>query len=156
MTPLVGASGAISGVLGLYFLLFPANRVKLLVVFFPWVMDVFFVSARWVLGFYVVFENLLPLATGASSNIAYGAHLGGFFFGLIAAYVAQWWVLRPAAEEDSRGRFYMNMARRRLEQGQAVSAYQHLQRAVQTDPDLWPEARELMESVDMDPRARKR
>ncbi|HCP47866.1 MAG TPA: hypothetical protein DIU15_17640 [Deltaproteobacteria bacterium] len=81
-TPLVGASGAISGVLGLYFLLFPRNRVKVLVVFFPFLMNVILIPARWVLGFYVLIDNLLPFLSGVQSGVAYGAHLGGFFAGL--------------------------------------------------------------------------
>jgi len=81
-TPLVGASGAISGVLGLYFLLFPRNRVKVMVVFFPFFMNIILVRARWVLGFYVLIDNLLPFLSGVQSGVAYGAHLGGFFAGL--------------------------------------------------------------------------
>src|SRR5262249_7244347 len=42
--PLVGASGAISGVLGFYFRWFPRNQVRLLVLFFPFFMNVIFVS----------------------------------------------------------------------------------------------------------------
>ena len=48
--PTVGASGAISGVLGAYFLWFPANRVRLFVFLFPFLMRTFEVPARWVLG----------------------------------------------------------------------------------------------------------
>jgi len=51
--PLVGASGAISGVLGLYFLLFPRNRVKIFVFLFPLLVDVWLLPARFVLGFYL-------------------------------------------------------------------------------------------------------
>ena len=62
--PLVGASGAISGVLGFYYLWFPYNRVRLLVVFFPFLVDVIIVPARLVLGMFLIVDNLLPfLAT---------------------------------------------------------------------------------------------
>lgn len=86
MTPLVGASGAISGVLGLYFLMFPRNQVKVFVAFFPFLMNTIYVPARLVLGFYLVVDNLLPILFGSRSSVAFGAHLGGFVFGLGAAW----------------------------------------------------------------------
>ena len=86
--PLVGASGAISGVLGLYFLWFPHNKVRILVVLFPFFMDVWLLGARLVLGFYLVVDNLLPfvLRGAADSGVAHGAHIGGFVAGVAAAY----------------------------------------------------------------------
>ncbi|MCO4760185.1 MAG: rhomboid family intramembrane serine protease [Myxococcales bacterium] len=84
--PTVGASGAISGVLGAYFLWFPHNRVRLWVFFFPFIMRVVQVGARWVLGAYVVFDNLLPLLlSGGSGGVSHGAHLGGFLAGVVVA-----------------------------------------------------------------------
>lgn len=89
MIPLVGASGAISGVLGLYFVMFRRNRVKTFVFLFPFLFDVFLIPARWVLGFYVLVDNLLPFLIGAASGVAYGAHLGGFVAGLGAAWAGE-------------------------------------------------------------------
>lgn len=85
MVPLVGASGAISGIVGLYFLLFPRNKVKVLVVLL-FFFDVWLLPARWVLGFYVLVDNLLPFLLGSQSGVAYGAHLGGFAAGLAVAW----------------------------------------------------------------------
>ncbi|HNQ87451.1 MAG TPA: rhomboid family intramembrane serine protease [Verrucomicrobiota bacterium] len=88
--PLVGASGAISGVLGFYFLWFPRNKVRLLVLFFPFFMNVVAISARLVLGFYLVIDNLLPFVLsrgGAAGGVAHGAHLGGFLAGLLVAWL---------------------------------------------------------------------
>jgi membrane associated rhomboid family serine protease/sRNA-binding protein len=77
----IGASGAIAGILGCYFVWFPHNRVRVFA-FFLLFMDVIRVPARIVLGAFLLFDNLLPLLTGdASSNVAYGAHLGGFIAG---------------------------------------------------------------------------
>ncbi len=84
LLPLLGASGAISGVLGFYFLWFPRNRVRLLVWFWFFVR-VFHVPARWVLGFYVIVDNVLPFLASVGTTgggVAYGAHLGGFLGGL--------------------------------------------------------------------------
>ena len=85
--PLVGASGAISGVLGCYFLWFRRNRVKTFVFLFPFFMQSLFLPARLVLGFYLVVDNLLPFLFAGSSagGVAHGAHIGGFIAGLAIA-----------------------------------------------------------------------
>ncbi|MFQ5668154.1 MAG: rhomboid family intramembrane serine protease [Candidatus Binatia bacterium] len=88
--PLIGASGAISGVLGFYFRWFPRNRVRLFVVLFPFFMDVFYLPARVVLGMFLIVDNLLPFlfTRGAGgSGVAYGAHIGGFIAGLAVAWL---------------------------------------------------------------------
>lgn len=81
--PMIGASGAISGVLGLYFVWFPRNQVKTFVFFFPIIMQTFLIPSRVVLGFYLIVDNLLPfLFAGTSgSGVAHGAHIGGFLAG---------------------------------------------------------------------------
>ena len=85
--PLVGASGAISGILGFYFLWFPRNSVRLLWLLPPFVMQVFEVPARLVLGVYLVIDNLLPyLVASGEGGVAHGAHIGGFVAGLAAAW----------------------------------------------------------------------
>src|SRR3972149_5366940 len=87
--PLIGASGAISGVLGFYFVWFPRNTVRLLFVFFPFFMNVFMGPARIVLGLYLLAENLLPflITRGTGRGVAYGAHIGGFLAGLLVAWL---------------------------------------------------------------------
>ena len=88
--PLVGASGAISGVMGCYFLWFPRNKVKIFVFLFPFVITTLLIPSRWVLGFYLLIDNLLPfVALGSSgSGVAHGAHIGGFLAGLGLVFVA--------------------------------------------------------------------
>jgi len=86
--PMIGASGAISGVLGFYFLWFPRNQVRVLWFFPPFFMQVFEISARIVLGFYLILDNLLPfLLARAETGVAHGAHIGGFVVGLSAAWI---------------------------------------------------------------------
>jgi hypothetical protein len=86
--PLVGASGAISGVLGVYFLWFARNKVRLLWFLPPFVMQVFEVPARLVLGMYLVIDNVLPfVAASAEGGVAHGAHIGGFIAGLALAWL---------------------------------------------------------------------
>ena len=82
--PLIGASGAISGVLGFYFIWFPRNQVKVFVFLFPLLMTHVLVPARIVLGFYLLVDNLLPFLVNGSSGggVAHGAHIGGFLAGM--------------------------------------------------------------------------
>ncbi len=87
--PLIGASGAISGVLGLYFIMFPRNVVKVFTLFFPFFIGVYPFNARLVLGFYIVFQNVFPALFSQGSNVAYGAHIGGFVAGLAIALVTE-------------------------------------------------------------------
>ncbi len=82
--PMLGASGAISGVLGFYFLWFPRNRIKVFVFLFPLIMTTLLIPSRIVLGVYLVIDNILPFMTTSAqgSGVAYGAHIGGFLAGL--------------------------------------------------------------------------
>jgi membrane associated rhomboid family serine protease len=82
--PMVGASGAVSGILGAYLVLYPNARVWTLVtVGFFW--RVVAVPALVVLGFWIVLQVLLavfPLARGETGGIAFLAHVGGFVAGI--------------------------------------------------------------------------
>ena len=98
--PMVGASGAISGVLGFYFIWFPRNRVRLWIMLFPFFMNVIYAPARLVLGMYLIVDNLLPflVTRGAGGGVAYGAHIGGFLGGLACA----WWSERREVQRRPR------------------------------------------------------
>ncbi len=119
--PLVGASGAISGVLGFYFLWFPHNQVKLLVALFPFLVDVILVPARLVLGFYLLIDNLLPflIARGEGGGVAHGAHLGGFLAGLVWA---QWARTRERARRPAEFAAPRAERRRDLPESQLAQA----------------------------------
>ena len=82
--PMIGASGAISGVLGFYFLWFPRNRIKVFVFLFPLIMTTVLIPSRIVLGVYLVIDNILPflMTSAEGSGVAHGAHIGGFLAGL--------------------------------------------------------------------------
>ena len=85
--PMLGASGAIAGVLGAYFILFPGHKVKtLLPVLFIFVVDL---PAILVLGYWFVLQVLsgfesLPGAAN-TGGVAFFAHIGGFVTGMILA-----------------------------------------------------------------------
>jgi membrane associated rhomboid family serine protease len=82
--PTVGASGAISGILGGYLLLFPKNKVRVLTR-----GGVMAVPAIYVLGFWIFIQFINSVGsmantseTGAGGGVAYLAHVGGFVAGL--------------------------------------------------------------------------
>lgn len=81
--PMVGASGAISGVLAAYVLLFPRARVTVIVplgiIFYPLA-----VSAFWVVGFWFLLQLLSAAVSDPNQpGVAWWAHVGGFGAGLI-------------------------------------------------------------------------
>lgn len=85
--PMVGASGAISGVLGLYALKVPRARVMTAVIL-GFFIRTFWVPAMVVLGFWLLmqlFFAFVSLGSEASGGVAYMAHVGGFLVGVIAA-----------------------------------------------------------------------
>ena len=92
--PMVGASGAVSGVLGAYFLLFPYSRVLTLVTFgFFW--RFIHLPAVIVLGLWIALQFVsgylsLGVAGGAEGGVAFFAHIGGFLAGMGLLFV-----LRP-------------------------------------------------------------
>ena len=100
--PLVGASGAISGVLGFYFVWFPHNRVRLWIFLFPFFANIILVPARIVLGIYLILDNVVPYAVSRGiegGGVAYGAHIGGFLAGLVVAFAANRLVARQRPAE---------------------------------------------------------
>jgi len=81
LIPSLGASGAISGVLGGYILLFPRRRVT--AILFTRVVHV---SALVSIGIWIVFQLISGiglLGGSGGGGVAYGAHIGGFFAGLL-------------------------------------------------------------------------
>ena len=79
--PLVGASGAISAVMGGYLILYPHARV-LAIVPIGWYPATFSLPAWIYLGFYIVMQNFFPVFRGSETNVAYWAHIGGFVAGM--------------------------------------------------------------------------
>ena len=90
--PVVGASGAVSGVQGMYFIACPRHRVRMLF-WFWFFITVMHVNARIVMVFWFVMQDVIPMVVqwreGTSDKIAHMAHIGGFVTGL-----ALMWALR--------------------------------------------------------------
>jgi membrane associated rhomboid family serine protease len=84
--PMIGASGAISGVLGAYLLLFPHARVVVWIPLMPWLFPT--ISAGWLLGFWFLLQLLSGLDTSsAKGGVAFWAHVGGFVAGMVLIFV---------------------------------------------------------------------
>ena len=82
-TPLVGASGAISGVMGAYLLMFPFNRIKTLIVMY--IITAIEIPVVWLLGLWFAWQlvqGLMSLGISQQVNIAFFAHVGGFVSGV--------------------------------------------------------------------------
>jgi membrane associated rhomboid family serine protease len=96
--PNIGASGAIAGVLGAYFLLLPAARVLTLVFFLIPVE----IPAVLFLGFWFLFQlwegNYSVTHPQAGGGVAFFAHVGGFVFGLVTVELVRRrsWTKPPA------------------------------------------------------------
>ena len=81
--PMVGASGAISGVLGAYALRFYRAKVLVLVPIFLWIWRFFKIPAGFALGFWFFWQIFNGLFFVHSSQVAWFAHIGGFLAGFI-------------------------------------------------------------------------
>jgi membrane associated rhomboid family serine protease len=80
--PMIGASGAISGVLGAYLLLYPHARV-LVAIPLGFIMYMIRMPAGWVLGLWFLFQLLSSAMTSAEGGgVAWFAHIGGFIAGM--------------------------------------------------------------------------
>jgi membrane associated rhomboid family serine protease len=95
--PLVGASGAIAGVMGAYLVLFPRVQIRTLffVVFLVLFRDI---QARWLLGFWFVSQFFI----NPNEGVAWAAHVGGFVFGVLVGLV---WRARGGGQLQPRNRY---------------------------------------------------
>jgi membrane associated rhomboid family serine protease len=101
--PLIGASGAIAGVLGGYLILFPGVRVRGIIL-----LGLFSRAADWpawaVLGLWFVLQLFngavsLGINTGATGGVAFFAHIGGFVVGLVLTWIFMQLVPQPPRDE---------------------------------------------------------
>jgi len=100
LVPTVGASGAISGVMGAYILLYPLNGVRT----FIWYLGVIHVPAFIYLGLWFLTQLIngaaaLSVPTAQSTGVAFWAHVGGFAAGVVVALL-----LKPLRPEPPRRR----------------------------------------------------
>ena len=87
-TPALGASGAISGVMGAYILLYPRARILTLVFVFLLPIPAVFVLGEWFLGQFLLGMNVV--GGGTSGGVAVMAHIGGFLLGMLITAIVRW------------------------------------------------------------------
>jgi membrane associated rhomboid family serine protease len=105
MVPMVGASGAVAGVMGAYFVLYPHSRIVTLLPIFIFI-QIIEVPAIFFLGVWFVMQLLsgvgsIAMATGGepAGGIAFWAHVSGFAAGILGVFVfrrpqrqrVEWW-----------------------------------------------------------------
>jgi len=82
LIPCLGASGAISGIMGAYVSIHPFNKIRM---WFGWLIGVIELPAIAVVGFWFLFQYLaafMELDSGVSDGVAYWDHIGGFLGGV--------------------------------------------------------------------------
>jgi membrane associated rhomboid family serine protease len=89
--PMVGASGAISAVMGAYLILFPASRIKVFIIF---ILSSVYVPAIFFLGFWIIQQMFAGIGSinevsSHSTGVAWWAHIGGFVFGIVSGFLAR-------------------------------------------------------------------
>ncbi|OLC79488.1 MAG: hypothetical protein AUH72_14340 [Acidobacteria bacterium 13_1_40CM_4_65_8] len=88
--PTIGASGAIAGVMGAYFVLYPQSRVLTLI---PWIfIQIVEIPAIVLLGFWFLMQFLSAGAIAVTANthgggVAFAAHVAGFVVGMVGVFV---------------------------------------------------------------------
>lgn len=119
--PAIGASGAISGVMGAYMFLFPKSRILMLIpiLFIPWFFEI---SAFVYLGFWFLlqlFSGWQDLsAPGDMGGVAFWAHIGGFVAGVLLFRLFLW---RPPAPPEPPG--FQKYPRHEVRSGRPGSWY---------------------------------
>lgn len=89
--PSIGASGAISGVLGVYIVFFPRSQIltliPLLIIFFTWRIPAAIFIGLWFMAQFV--SGVSSLGTQSMGGVAWWAHVGGFLIGVVVALIVR-------------------------------------------------------------------
>lgn len=107
VVPMVGASGAISGVLGAYLVLFPKNRIDVIV--FLTVVSLPAVVVIGVWGMIQVFSGWSEMGrAGSGGGVAYAAHVGGLLAGVVMGLLVRWGMKEEPRSpfQEFRGRWH--------------------------------------------------
>jgi len=89
--PTVGASGAISAVLGAYLVMFPKSKIKLIFLLF---FSTFRITAIFFLGFWIIqqlISGVGSLGAAVGGGTAWWAHIGGFAIGVVSGLLFRMW-----------------------------------------------------------------
>jgi membrane associated rhomboid family serine protease len=143
--PVIGASGAVSGVLGAYMVLYPWEKVSCVYVKSLGFITTLSISSLWVLGGWLVlqFVNALWFSSGAGENyVAYWAHIGGFAFGAACAAMIKYFVALVAMLQRRSVTLQLEQCSDMIHDGKAAEAEAKLNAALEKesgDPLLFGE-----------------
>lgn len=100
--PAIGASGAISAVLGAYLIMFPASKIRvfIIILFSRANIPAFLFLGIWIIQQLVSGIGSMGGAHLESGGVAWWAHIGGFFYGIVAGFY-----LRPIMQRNAEGPF---------------------------------------------------
>lgn len=85
--PMIGASGAVSGVMGAYIVLFPRAKI-LTLIFLGFFITTMRISAGWFLGIWFAMQSVNALGSvGGTGGVAFWAHVGGFIAGIVLLFL---------------------------------------------------------------------
>ncbi len=93
--PSVGASGAISGVLGAYLIFYGSNSIRVLIGWFLTVVPAWMMIGLWAVQQFIATYGSLAMTEQTTGGVAYAAHAGGFLAGLIVAGLLRGTIGRP-------------------------------------------------------------
>lgn len=104
--PSVGASGAISGILGAYIIFFGGNSIRVLIGFFVTVVPAWMMIGLWAAQQFIATYGSVASTEQTTGGVAYAAHAGGFLAGMIIAVLLRGIVGRPEQRPaTNRGRY---------------------------------------------------
>ena len=139
LTPAIGASGAIAGLMGGFLVRFPTTKIEMgWLLFFRFYR--FKLAAYWLLPLWLITEILYGSA-GNTTGIAHWAHVGGFVFGALIAIVVQKSGLEQIAEKGIQEKIawvshpLLAEASEQMEHGKLDEATANLQKLLQEKPD---------------------
>jgi membrane associated rhomboid family serine protease len=100
--PSLGASGAISAVLGAYIVMFPKSKIKVivLIIFSSFFMDAWIFLALWFVQQLFSGVGSFAMQSTASTGVAWWAHIGGFVFGILAGYYLKKNMTNPISQHE--------------------------------------------------------
>jgi membrane associated rhomboid family serine protease len=109
LVPNLGASGAISGVMGAYLVLFPRNRVHAILFWFIVSVPAVFAIGMWIVMQVISGWGAITTPGEVAGGVAYGAHIGGFAAGIVLAFILRVIIRKepqyPYERTPARGRY---------------------------------------------------
>jgi hypothetical protein len=140
LTPTIGASGAIAGLMGAFLVRFPTTKIEM-----GWLMFYRFyrfkAAAYWLLPLWLLMEVFYGSAFGQTSGVAHWAHIGGFVFGGLIALGVRASGLEQIAEKGIQEKIswvshpLLAEADEQIEKGQLDPAESNLKKLLQEKPD---------------------